>query len=106
MGAGTGGTSPVFNSTAGVTDSLARDQLARVALSTGTATTDELDQAVADLEAEVVSLKGQDTGEVGQVPVAQQADLAGRKEGQRLGVHGARAGPGGIGLVAVGLFAG
>src|SRR5262245_21552134 len=37
MGAGTGGTSPVFNSTAGVTDSLARDQLSRVALSTGPA---------------------------------------------------------------------
>jgi cell wall-associated NlpC family hydrolase len=52
MGAGTGGTSPVFNSTAGVTDSLARDQLSRVALSTGTATTDEYDQAVADLEQE------------------------------------------------------
>jgi len=56
MGAGTGGTSPVFNSTASVTDSLARDQLSRVALSTGTATTDEFDQAVADLEHEQARL--------------------------------------------------
>ena len=56
MGAGTGGASPVFNSTAGVTDSLARDQLSRVALSTGTATTDQYDQAVADLEHEQARL--------------------------------------------------
>ena len=58
MGAGTSGASPVFNSTAGVTDSLARDQLSRVALSTGDATTDEYDQAVADLEAEQARLDG------------------------------------------------
>ena len=39
------------------TDGLQRDQLSRVALSAGTATTDELDQAVADLEDERASLE-------------------------------------------------
>jgi peptidoglycan DL-endopeptidase CwlO len=50
MGAGTGSSSPMFNSTAGVTDSLARDQLSRVAVGSGTASTDEYDQAVTDLK--------------------------------------------------------
>jgi peptidoglycan DL-endopeptidase CwlO len=56
MGAGTSGASPMFNSTAGVTDSLSRDQLSRVALSTGAASTDQYDQAVKDLESEQAKL--------------------------------------------------
>ena len=52
MGAGTGSSSPMFNSSADVTDSLARDQLARVAMSAGAATTDQYDEAVKQLEAE------------------------------------------------------
>jgi peptidoglycan DL-endopeptidase CwlO len=57
MGAGTAGTSPVFNSTAGVTDSLARDQLSRVALSTGAASGDEYDQAVENLQKQQAALE-------------------------------------------------
>jgi cell wall-associated NlpC family hydrolase len=49
MGAGVDGSSPMFNSTSGVTDSLARDQLTRVAVGTGAASTDEYEQALADL---------------------------------------------------------
>ena len=49
MGAGTNGFGPLFADSGAVTDTLARDQLSRVALSAGTATTDELDEAVAEL---------------------------------------------------------
>jgi cell wall-associated NlpC family hydrolase len=52
LGAGTNGFGPMFNTSADITDGLARDQLARVAMSAGTATTDELDEALADLEEE------------------------------------------------------
>ena len=50
MGAGTDGLGPMFNDSASYTEQLQRDQLARVALSAGDATTDELDQAVTDLQ--------------------------------------------------------
>lgn len=50
MGAGTNGLGPMFTDSRAFTDDLERDQLARVALSAGTATTDELDQAVSDLD--------------------------------------------------------
>ena len=56
MGAGTSTSSPMFNSSADVTDSLARDQLARVAMSAGAATTDQYDEAVKQLEAEQQAL--------------------------------------------------
>ena len=52
MGAGTDGLGPMFNDSASYTDELQRDQLARVALSAGDASTDELDQAVTDLQAQ------------------------------------------------------
>ena len=56
MGAGTNGLGPMFTDSTAFTDDLQRDQLARVALSAGTATTDELDQAVTDLEDERAEL--------------------------------------------------
>jgi cell wall-associated NlpC family hydrolase len=56
MGAGTNTSSPMFNSSADVTDSLARDQLARVAMSAGAATTDQYEEAVKQLEAEQQAL--------------------------------------------------
>jgi cell wall-associated NlpC family hydrolase len=56
MGAATNGFGPMFSSSDEVTDGLARDQLARVAVSAGTATTDDFDQAVEDLEAEQENL--------------------------------------------------
>jgi cell wall-associated NlpC family hydrolase len=56
MGAGTGGSSPMFSSSQDVTDSLARDQLSRVAMSAGAATTDQYDQAVKDLQQEQAKL--------------------------------------------------
>ncbi len=56
MGAGTDGFGPMFTSSTDVTDALQREQLSRVAMSAGTATTDELDQAVADLEDEQAAL--------------------------------------------------
>jgi cell wall-associated NlpC family hydrolase len=46
----------MFNSSADVTDSLARDQLARVAMSAGAATTDQFEEAVKQLEAEQQAL--------------------------------------------------
>ena len=48
---------PMFSDSSQYTENLQRDQLSRVALSTGTATTDELDQAVAELEAERSNLE-------------------------------------------------
>ena len=56
MGAGTSSSSPMFNSSEDVTDSLARDQLARVAMSAGAATTDEYDEAVKALQTEQAKL--------------------------------------------------
>ncbi len=56
MGAGTNGLGPMFTGSDDFTDELQRDQLSRVALSAGTATTDELEQAVADLEDERAAL--------------------------------------------------
>ena len=49
---GTDALGPMFNDSATYTDGLQRDQLSRVALSTGTATTDELDHAVGELNDE------------------------------------------------------
>lgn len=43
---------PMFSDSSQYTESLQRDQLSRIALSTGTATTDQLDEAVADLHEE------------------------------------------------------
>ena len=57
MGAGTNGLGPMFTDSSEFTDELQRDQLSRVALDAGTATTDELDQAVADLSAEQAQLE-------------------------------------------------
>jgi hypothetical protein len=57
MGAGTNGFGAMFSDSSAVTAALQRDQLSRVALSAGTATTDELDQAIADLQDEREALQ-------------------------------------------------
>jgi cell wall-associated NlpC family hydrolase len=57
IGAGSNGLGPMFTASSEFTADLQRDQLSRVALSAGTATTDELDQAVADLEEERATLE-------------------------------------------------
>jgi cell wall-associated NlpC family hydrolase len=57
IGAGSNGLGPMFTASSEFTADLQRDQLSRVALSAGTATTDELDQAVADLEQERAALE-------------------------------------------------
>src|SRR4051812_9213133 len=57
MGAANGGVSPIFDTTAGVTDGLARDHLARVATNSGTATTDQYEQALRDLRDEQAGLR-------------------------------------------------
>jgi cell wall-associated NlpC family hydrolase len=57
IGAGSNGLGPMFTASSEFTDDLQRDQLSRVALSAGTATTDQLDQAVADLEQERATLE-------------------------------------------------
>jgi len=54
--AGADGLGPMFSDSTAFTDTLQRDHLSRVALSTGTATTDELDQAVSDLSDERAEL--------------------------------------------------
>lgn len=77
MGAGTNGLGPMFTDSDSLNDSLQRDQLSRVAMSAGTATTDELDQAVADLEQEQATLaaKREDAEEKAeQVEAAKQAN--------------------------------
>jgi cell wall-associated NlpC family hydrolase len=77
MGAGTSGASPVFNSTADVTDSLARDQLSRVAESAGTATTDQYDEAVEALQHEQDALgtaRDQASAKASQIQGAKQAN--------------------------------
>jgi peptidoglycan DL-endopeptidase CwlO len=57
IGAGSNGLGPMFTASSELTDDLQRDHLSRVALSEGTATTDELDEAVADLAAEQAALE-------------------------------------------------
>ena len=57
IGAGSNGLGPMFTASSEFTDDLQREQLSRVALSAGTATTDELDQAVADLAKEQAALE-------------------------------------------------
>ena len=47
---------PLFSNAAAYSDTLQRDQLSRVALSVGTATTDDLDALITDLEAERADL--------------------------------------------------
>jgi cell wall-associated NlpC family hydrolase len=55
-GSGTDVLGPLFNSADSYTDTLQRDQLARVALSVGTVTTDDLDALVAELDDERADL--------------------------------------------------
>jgi cell wall-associated NlpC family hydrolase len=57
IGAGSNGLAPIFTDSSEFTDDLQRDQLSRIAVSAGTATTDELDQAVADLNDEQAALE-------------------------------------------------
>jgi cell wall-associated NlpC family hydrolase len=57
IGAGSNGLAPMFTASSDFTADLQRDHLSRVALSEGTATTDELDQAVADLADEQAALE-------------------------------------------------
>lgn len=52
VGGGTSPLGPLFEDTSDLTDVMQREELARVALSAGTVTTDELDEAVKELEAE------------------------------------------------------
>ena len=76
MGAGTNGLGPMFTDSSTFTDDLQRDQLSRVALSAGTATTDELDQAVSDLNDERAILedtRDQAAAKAEQVEQAKQA---------------------------------
>jgi cell wall-associated NlpC family hydrolase len=57
IGAGSNGLAPIFTDSSEFTADLQRDQLSRIAVSAGTATTDELDQAVADLNDEQAALE-------------------------------------------------
>ena len=57
MGAGTNGLGPMLDDSQAYTEQLQRDQLARVALSSGDATTDQLDVAVEDLKAQRSTLE-------------------------------------------------
>jgi cell wall-associated NlpC family hydrolase len=57
IGAGSNGLAPIFTDSSEFTADLQRDQLSRIAVSAGTATTDELDQAVADLNDEQATLE-------------------------------------------------
>ena len=77
MGAGTNGLGPMFTDSTAFTDDLQRDQLSRVALSAGTATTDEFDQAVADLKSEQRRPRGR--------PATQAADKAEQVEQAKAG---------------------
>ena len=76
MGAGTNGFGPMFTNSSDLTDSLQRDQLSRVALSAGTATTDELEQAVADLEDERAALEQKQAEAVAKAEQVDQAKQA------------------------------
>ena len=76
MGAGTNGFGAMFSNSSAVTAALQRDQLSRVALSAGTATTDELDQAISDLQDERDALERKQeeaTAKAEQVEEAKQA---------------------------------
>src|SRR5262249_28374401 len=76
MGAGTSGGSPIFNTTAGVTDSLARDQLSRVATNTGAATNDSYEAALSQLRDEQAGLAADRTqaeAKAKQISAAKQA---------------------------------
>jgi peptidoglycan DL-endopeptidase CwlO len=57
IGAGSNGLAPIFTDSSEFTADLQRDQLSRIAVSAGTATTDQLDQAVADLNDEQAVLE-------------------------------------------------
>jgi peptidoglycan DL-endopeptidase CwlO len=57
IGAGSNGLAPIFTDSSEFTADLQRDQLSRIAVSAGTATTDQLDQAVADLNDEQAALE-------------------------------------------------
>ena len=86
MGAGTNGLGPVFNDSSAYTEDLQRDQLARVALSSGDATTDELDQAVADLNEQRGVLEDRQdevAAAAAEVEEAQQATEAKKTEYQQ-----------------------
>jgi cell wall-associated NlpC family hydrolase len=75
--AGANGLGPMFSDSTEFTDTLQRDQLSRVALSTGTATTDELDQAVSDLtdeRAELDRLREEATEKAAETEAAQAAN--------------------------------
>ena len=73
---------PMFSDSSRTPRTLQRDQLSRVALSTGTATTDELDQAVSELEAQRSSLEDMRAA-------AERADPAGRRgQGRQRGAQG------------------
>jgi peptidoglycan DL-endopeptidase CwlO len=71
-GSGTDVLGPLFASAGSYTDTLQRDQLARVALSVGTVTTDDLDALVAELAAEREDLA--DKSEQAQALAEQIAD--------------------------------
>ncbi len=66
----------LFEDSANVNDVLTRDELARVALSTGNVTTDELDAAVEDLEAEKSDLdrKRDEAAQIAETLQAAQAE--------------------------------
>ena len=86
MGAGTNGLGPVFNDSSAYTEDLQRDQLARVALSAGDATTDELDEAVADLNEQRGVLEDREdeaAAAAAEVEQAQQATEAKKTEYQQ-----------------------
>lgn len=75
--AGANGLGPMFSDSTAFTDTLQRDHLSRVALSTGTATTDELDQAVSDLSderAELDRLRAEATEKAAETQAAQEAN--------------------------------
>jgi cell wall-associated NlpC family hydrolase len=61
VGGGSSPLGPLFQQSTDLNDVLQREELARVALSAGTATSDELDALVADLEAERASLDAKRT---------------------------------------------
>jgi peptidoglycan DL-endopeptidase CwlO len=89
IGAGSNGLGPMFTDSSEFTADLQRDELARVAVSAGTATTDELDQAVADLEAERAAL--QDKREAAAELASQIADAREATENQHAEYVQARA---------------
>ena len=86
MGASTDGLGPMLADSSAFTDELQRDQLSRVALSAGDATTDELDQAVEDLQAQRAALEeAEDQAEAAadEVAATQEATEAQQAEYQQ-----------------------